>query len=131
MIYIVLNAIAIIAATLSGLAFGAAYYGIMRRTHPRMTVTLGAITTIFLAELWLCAILAGALILAPPKGGVWTMSLGSAFVIWTGFVVPTVIASYRFRAVAMRTALVDCGHWLGVMLVQAVVLRLIGLVAPA
>jgi hypothetical protein len=80
--------------------------------------------------MWLCAILAGALILAPPKGSVWTMTLGSAFVIWLGFVVPALLASYRFRAIPLRTALLDCGQWLGMMLVQAVVLRLIGLVPP-
>ena len=131
MIYIVLNAVAIVVATLAGTIVGAAYHRVLRHARPRMTVSLGAIATIFLAELWLCAILAGALILAPPKGGVWTMSLGSAFIIWIGFVVPAVVASYRYRAVATRTALLDCGHWLGVMLVQAVVLRLIGLVAPA
>jgi hypothetical protein len=131
MIYIVLNAVAIVVATLAGMIVGAAYHWVLRDARPRMTVSLGAIATIFLAELWLCAILAGALILAPPKGGVWTMSLGSAFIIWIGFVVPAVVASYRYRAVATRTALLDCGHWLSVMLVQAVVLRLIGLVAPA
>lgn len=130
MIYILLNAVAIVTATLAGMAFGAAYFGVTRGTEPRPTLSPGIVVTIFVAEFWLCAILAGALILAPPKAGVWTMSLGSAFVIWTGFVVPGVIASYRYRAIAMRIALLDCGHWLGVMLIQAVVLRLIGLTPP-
>jgi hypothetical protein len=130
MIYIVMNAFAIVVATVFGLAFGAAYHQATRGTRPRTTVSLGTIATIFLAQLWLCAILAGALILAPPKGSVWTMTLGSAFIIWIGFVAPTVIASYRYRAITMRIALVDCGQWLGIMLVQAVILRLIGLVAP-
>jgi hypothetical protein len=130
MIYIVLNAAAIFAATLAGLAFGAIYFAVLRggRTQPagiRVTLAIA-----FVAEFWLCSILAGALILAPPKGGVWTMTLGSAFVIWLGFVVPALAASYRYRAIALRTTLVDCGHWLGVMLAQAAVLRLIGLVPP-
>ena len=130
MIYIALNATAILVATLAGLAFGALYYGIARRGRAGANSVRGALVTAFVAEIWLCAILAGALILAPPKGSVWTMTLGSAFVIWIGFVVPTLVASYRYRAITMYAALVECCHWLGVMLIQAVVLRLIGLVPP-
>lgn len=130
MIYIVLNAAAILVATLTSLAFGALYYGAASRGRPRPLGLSGTFATAFVAEFWLCAILAGALILAPPKGGVWTMTLGSAFVIWIGFVAPVIIATYRHRALGMGKALIDCGHWLGVMLVQAIVLRLIGLVPP-
>jgi len=127
MIYIVINGVAILSAALAGLLFGAMYYGVIDRSRIGGAASL---VIAFLAEAWLCAILAGALILAPPKGSVWTMTLGSAFVIWLGFVVPSIAASYRFRALPARAALVDCGYWLGVMLVQAVVLRLIGLVPP-
>ena len=130
MIYIVLNASAILVATLASLAFGALYYSAASRGRPRPSGLGGTIATAFVAEFWLCAILAGALILAPPRGGVWTMTLGSAFVIWIGFVAPAIIATYRVRALGTQRALVDCGHWLGAMLIQAVVLRLIGLVPP-
>ena len=130
MIYIVLNAAAILVATLASLAFGALYYGAASRGRPRPLGLSSTFATAFVAEFWLCSILAGALILAPPKGGVWTMTLGSAFVIWIGFVAPVIIATYRHRALGMGKALIDCGHWLGVMLVQAVVLRLVGLVPP-
>ena len=122
MIYILLNAGAILAATLAGLAFAALRF--------RRQVSVGTAVTAFVASAWLCAILAGALILAPPRGGVWTMTLGSAIVIWAGFVAPVVAASYRFRALPWRTVASDAGVWLGMMIVQAVVLRLIGLVAP-
>ena len=128
MIYIVINAVAIIAATLAGLVFGVVCYGFAGTA--RTTGRVATLATAFIAELWLCAILAGALILAPPKGGVWTMTIGSAVVIWIGFVVPTQVASYRIRALPARAMLADCAHWLGVMLIQAVVLRLIGLVPP-
>jgi hypothetical protein len=130
MIYIVINAVAIIAATLAGVLFGVVYYGIPGIAVARAGNRVVTIATAFIAEVWLCAILAGALILAPPKGGVWTMTIGSAVVIWIGFVVPTQVASYRIRAVPARAMLCDCAHWLGVMLIQAVVLRLIGLVPP-
>jgi hypothetical protein len=130
MIYIMLNAVAILAATLASLAFGSVYYSIASRGRPRPAGLAGTLVTAFVAQFWLCSILAGALILAPPKGGVWTMTIGSAFVIWIGFVAPVIVATYRVRALGTRTALADCAHWLGAMLVMAVVLRIIGLVPP-
>lgn len=130
MIYIVMNLTAIILATLAGLAFGIIYYRIAQRGRSAPSRIRGALFTAFVSEFWVCAILAGALILAPPKGSLWMMTLGSAFVIWVGFVVPTLVSSYRYRGIAMRAALVDCCHWLGMMVVQAGVLRLIGLVPP-
>ncbi len=130
MIYVVLNGGAILAATLAGLLLGLAYQIAVDRRRIGGRGWGAMLVTAFVAEAWLCAILAGALILAPPKGSVWTMTIGSAVVIWLGFVVPSLAASYRMRALAWRAALVDCGYWLVVMLAQAVVLRLIGLVPP-
>ena len=130
MIYIVLNGGAILAATLAGLLLGIVYQIIADRRQISARSWAGSLAFAFLAEAWLCAILAGALILAPPKGSVWTMTVGSAVVIWLGFVVPSLAASYRMRAQPVRAALVDCGYWLVVMLAQAVVLRVIGLVPP-
>jgi hypothetical protein len=130
MIYIVLNAGAILLATLAGLAFGAVWQSNPAFRRPASSGAPVTLCVAFVAQVWLCAILAGALILAPPKGGVWTMTLGSAFVIWLGFVAPTLIASYRYRAIPLRSALWDCTLWLGTMLVQAVVLRLVGLMPP-
>lgn len=131
MIYIVLNAVAILVATLASLAFGAVYYGVASRGRPRAAGLAGTLATAFVAEFWLCSILAGALILAPPKGGIWTMTIGSAFVIWIGFVAPVIVATYRFRNLGARTALADSAHWLGAMLLMALVLRLVGLVPPS
>jgi len=126
MIYIVLNLIPILVATLAGLAVGAIVY--RRRVADR--VLRAALPLAFVAEFWLCAILAGALILAPPRADQWTMALASAFVIWIGFIVPALLVTHRLRGLPTRAALVDCGHWLGTMLVQAAVLKAWGLVPP-
>ena len=130
MIYIVLNSGAILAATLAGLVLGMVYQVLTNRRPVGSPGWAGSLAFAFAAEAWLCAILAGALILAPPRGSVWTMTIGSAVVIWLGFVVPSLAASYRMRALPGRTAIVDCGYWLVVMLAQAVVLRVIGLMPP-
>ena len=83
-----------------------------------------------LAEFWLCAILAGALILAPPKANGWVMALMTPLIIWVGFVAPAMIVTQRARALNWRAVCLDCGHWLLVMMVQAVILKSIGLAPP-
>ena len=122
MIYIVLNAFPIFVAGLVGTGIALLWY---RRALPVVTLV-----TLLVAQAWLAAILAGALILAPPKGSVWTMTLGSAFIIWLGFILPAIVASYRLRGLAWRTIAVDVGYWLVSMLAQAAVMRAIGVVAP-
>ena len=82
MIYILQNFFPIFLATLAGLAIGLVWLRVSSILLPGWpTLVLAGV-----AEFWLAAILAGALILAPPEAGEWTMALGSAFVIWIGFV---------------------------------------------
>ena len=126
MIYIVLNFVPILLATLAGLCISAAVY----RAQFAPTRRIAFVTTAFLGEFWFCSILAGALILAPPKADAWTMALGSAFVIWLGFVAPALIVTQRARAQSWALVAADCAHWLAVMLVQALVLKSIGLIPP-
>jgi hypothetical protein len=126
MIYIVLNAVPIALATLAGLVIGALYLrlaGISRRGA-------GLLLTTALAQGWFAAILAGALILAPAKAGDWTMAIGSAVVIWIGFVVPVSVVTLRARGYGWSVAVMDGLYWLAVMLVQALVLKSWGLVPP-
>jgi Protein of unknown function (DUF1761) len=122
MIYIIINAWPITIAALTSVGIGAIWY--------RKAVPTATLATLIVAQLWLAAILAGALILAPPKGSIWTMTLGSAFVIWIGFVLPVIAASYRLRALPWRSVISDAGYWLVAMLAQAVLLRVIGLTPP-
>ena len=122
MIYIVLNAFPILVAGVVGAGIALLWY---RRALP-----VGTLVTLLVAQTWLAAILAGALILAPPKGDVWTMTLGSAFIIWLGFILPAIAASYRLREFAWRAVATDVSYWLVAMLAQAAIMRLIGVVAP-
>ena len=126
MIYIVQNILPILAAMVAGLAIGLVWTRAMGRKTPSVPVLLVAA----IAEFWLAAILAGALILAPSQAGAWTMALGSAFVIWVGFVMPAFVVTLGVARVrASRIASVAL-HWLVVMLAQAAVMQVIGLVAP-
>lgn len=131
MIYIVQNLPQILAATAAGLILGAVYhrFGAWRSRAPSANrPELIAIAAV--AEFWLCCILAGALILAPPEAPRWIMAIGSALVIWIGFVLPTLMTTFAYRRISLATGAADAGHWLAVMLLQAVVLEAIGLTPP-
>lgn len=125
MIYIALNLGPIMAATLAGLLIGLAYRAVAVGPGAPGLLPLAAV-----AEAWLAAILAGALILAPVKAGGWTVALGTAVIIWVGFVVPALVVTHRARGLAWRAVGGDCGHWLAVMLAQAAVLHAVGLRHP-
>ncbi|WP_396594105.1 DUF1761 domain-containing protein [Brevundimonas sp. R86498] len=133
--YILLNALPIAVATAAGLIAGLVFRaGATRIGGPRSGAVTGLapgpLAVIALAEAWLAAILAGALILAPSEAGAWTMALGSAVVIWIGFVVPATVVNHVHRGLSAPAMAIDAGAWLVVMLVQAVVLKSIGLVPP-
>ena len=122
MSYILTNALPILFAGLVGTALIAAFWR-GRTTTPILLAAFALLS-------WLAAILAGALILAPVTAGVWTVALVSAFIIWIGFVLPTVTISLVTRGVGWSRALTEAGAWLAVILAQAVVLRAIGVVGP-
>ena len=136
--YILLNFLPILLATVAGFAFGAVYYILLKRpyaqasgtdeTHRRSLSTYGVV---FAAEFWLAAILAGALILAPSEASPAEMAVGSAMLIWVGFVMPVTVVNARLALRPWSLALIDSLHWLGVMVVQAAVMLLVGVGAPA
>lgn len=126
MIYILLNAGPILLGTLAGLAAGLLFLRLFGTPLPRAPV----LAVLALAEAWLAAILAGALILAPDEAPPLVMALLTPVVIWAGFVLPAVAATHALRGARARLALLDPLHWLLVMLVQAAVFVSVGLVPP-
>lgn len=126
MIYILINLWPIAAAMLFGLVIGLVWLRASGILLPGWKTLAGAA----LAEFWLAAILAGALILAPPEASAWVMALGSAVVIWIGFVVPVLWVSFMALDLGARRTVSAALHWLAVMLGQAVLMQSIGLVPP-
>ncbi|MFN7175879.1 MAG: hypothetical protein ACK4MX_03215 [Thermaurantiacus sp.] len=125
MIYIWLNIVPILAATAAGFLLSLVW---LRRG--RRMPSPGNAAILLFAQAWLCAILAGALILAPEEAGRWVMALGTPVVIWAGFVLPSLFATLRLRGVGHARALADCLMWLAATLLQAFVLESWGLVPP-
>ncbi|WP_237478231.1 hypothetical protein [Lichenibacterium dinghuense] len=130
MIYILVNLRAIALATAGGLVVGALYKLIGGGATGAPGFPLPSIVTAVVAEFWLASILAGALILAPPRAGPWTMALGSAVVIWIGFVLPSLLVTALSRGLGFGAGLADCAQWLVAMVVEAVVLHVVGLSKP-
>ena len=128
MAYIGSNIGPILAATLVGLMVGAIYAAVLRHAgqlrHPAWLLLA------ILAEFWLACILAGALIVAPVQVGRWVVAIGSAVVIWMGFVLPSLLVSYGFRRQSAGATIGDLLHWLAVMVTQAAVLEAVGLTHP-
>ncbi|QBM74898.1 hypothetical protein E2E30_03330 [Sphingomonas sp. AAP5] len=126
MIYILINLVPILVATLIGLMLGTAYHVAFGRGR----VAVSAIIVAALGLFWFASILAGALILAPPKAAPWIMAVGSAVVIWVGFVLPVVAVTQRYHGAAPRRIVGDSVFWLVTMVAQAVAMKVIGLVPP-
>ena len=121
MIYIVINAIPIALATLLGL--------LIAQFVDRPKGIAGWLVAL-LATAWLCAILAGALILAPPRAPPWVMAIATAWVIWAGFVVPALATSLLMAGQRWGRIGRACLWWLVVMQGQVVVMKLVGLTPP-
>lgn len=126
MSYIGSNVLPIFSATITGLLIGA-IYGVL--SVPRPGGGRGP-TALLIAAFWLASILAGALILAPVQANSWTIAIGTAVVIWIGFVLPVLVVSYSARGLRVPSLALDSVHWLLVMVAQAAVLNVIGLVRP-
>ena len=126
MAYIAMNFVPIALAMIAGLAIGLAWLRVSTILLPGWPMLALAA----LAEFWLASILAGALIIAPSEASEWTMALGSAFVIWIGFVLPVLLVTLGIRRSGWSATISTCLHWLVVMLVQAAIMQAWGLVAP-
>ena len=129
-----INYVAVLAAAVAGFVFGAVYYTALGkqwmaaaglkakdidRKNPVPFIVAGV------AQLVLAYMLAGLL----GHIGDVTMrgALISAVFIWVGFIVTTMAVNHRFQGAPVSLTVIDCGHWLGVLLVMAVVLSIIGL----
>ena len=74
----------------------------------------------FLAQLLMAWTLAGLLGHLGPV--TVANALISAFFVWLGFSLTTMIVNHRFQMAPWSLTLIDGGHWLGVLLVEGLVI---------
>ena len=54
-------------------------------------------------------------------------ALSAAFFLWLGFVATTLTVNHRYSLAPWRLTFIDGGHWLGVLLIQAAIMAMMGL----
>jgi hypothetical protein len=78
----------------------------------------------FVAQLVMAWMLAGILLhlsLGGLAAGIRTGAISAIF-LWLGFVMPTMIVNYAFHGAKRALTVIDGGHWLGVLLIQGIII---------
>lgn len=128
---------AIIAATTASWVFGAVWYGVLSKQwmaaigftnadmagpdgKPKVPVVPMILSLV--AEFVMALILAGVIAHTAKKGV--TISSGALVgaICWLGFVITTLATNHAYGKARPMLTVIDGGHWLGVLLIQGVVL---------
>jgi hypothetical protein len=129
--------IAILAATVAAWMFGALWYSVlskqwmaaigftpadMQGPDGKEKVPLGPMIISFVADFVMAIILAGVIAHTAKKGV--TISSGALVgtICWLGFVITTLATNHAYGKKKVALTIIDGGHWLGVLLLQGVVL---------
>jgi len=80
----------------------------------------------FIAQLIMAWMLAGVIGHLGPGEVTLRNGVLSAACVWLGFVITTLAVNNAFQAAKPTLTLIDGGHWLGVLLLQGVVIGLMG-----
>ncbi|WP_420334774.1 DUF1761 domain-containing protein [Roseibium sp.] len=127
-----INLIAVAVAGVASFIFGSIWYGVLgkawmaaaglteEQTRPD-PVTLGLA---FVCQLVMAFVFAGVIY----HTGETSIRTGliSALMIWVGIVMTTQTINHRFQGKPWSLTMIDGGHWLGVLIVQAVVIGWFG-----
>ena len=123
-----INLIAVAAAAIVSFLFGALWYGILgkawmnaagltrEQTRPKPVV----FATAFFCQIIMAFVFAG--VIYHTGGTDIRNGIISALMIWVGIVMTTQIVNHRFQGLSWNLTLIDGGHWLGVLLVQGIVI---------
>ncbi len=131
----------ILLATVAGWIVGAIWYGALFSkpwmaatglTEEKITGGTGKpnpapFIISFILEFVMAYMLAVLLMHTAPDGFSFAGALSAAFFLWLGFVATTMTINQRYEMRPWSLTLIDGGHWLAVMLVQAAVMALVGL----
>jgi len=127
-----INLLGVLGATVVSFVFGAAWYSALGKpwmkaaglteedTKPSPVVMAMAVASQFV----MAFVLAGVIY----HTGEITIKAGviSALMVWVGFIVTSQIVNHRFQGKPWSLTLIDCGHWLGVLLLQGIVIGWVG-----
>ena len=131
------NILSIGAAGAAGFVFAAVYYTVfggpwqraLGMTEDQMKAIIGpaCFITAAIAQLTMAAVLAGTLFHFGPDKLTIENALLSAALLWLGFVITTLAVNHRFQGAKWSLTIINGGNWLGVLLVQGLVLSVMGI----
>lgn len=125
--------LAVLVAAVAGFAFGALWYGLLGKpwmaaigkTREQLGSPMVPMVITFVCQLVMAWLLAG---LIGHLGEVRVSeALLTAVFVWAGFVLTTMLVNHRFQGAPWSLTMIDSGHWLGVLLVQGLVIGLFGI----
>jgi hypothetical protein len=133
-----MNYIAIVVAGFAGYAFGALWYGTLgkqwmaalgrTKDEPTPGGKMNPVPFVIAAvsNLVMAYILAGVIGHLGPGQVTVRNGLISALFVFVGFVATTLATNHAFQGSKTSLTVIDGGHWLGVLLLQGLVLGLFG-----
>jgi hypothetical protein len=138
-----LNVWALPLAAIASFLFGGLWYGVLSKqwmdaagiNEAQIKAASGrtphAFAITFVCQLFMAWMLAGLILHMAKAGLPGTMRNGmiSAFFIWAGFVMTSLIVNHQFQMQKRALTLIDGAHWLGVLLIQGAILGAWGLAA--
>ena len=135
MVFAGMNYLAILVAAGAGFAFGALYYTVLGKAWMAAlgkteaeTSARSALPFVIaaVAQLVMAWVLAGTL--GHLGEGQVTLRNGviTAGFVWVGFVLTTLAVNHAFQGAKRMLTVIDGGHWLGVLVIQGVVIGLFG-----
>ena len=133
-----ISPLAIVAAAIASWIFGALWFGLFGRPwavglglmpadapQTRGKPPVFALVFSLVAEIAMAAMLEALLsFVAGPRFGM-KLALVGAFLVWLGFIAPTIATNYAYQKRPLAVYAVDLGHWLGVVFLQAAILSLL------
>lgn len=127
-----LDYLAILVAAVAGFAFGAVWYMVLGsawakaqgKTRKDFKPSPGPFITALIAQLIMAFILAVIIAVIASTGDPVSTGLGTAAVLWLGFVITSMTVNHAFQDASAMLTIIDGGHWLGVLLIQGLVLGL-------
>lgn len=136
-----LNVWAVLLAAAASFVFGGMWYGLLSKQWMEAADLTEAdvkgeggpspipFVITFVAQILMAWMLAGILLHLSRSGVPATLGNGalSAFLLWLGFIATTLVVNHQFQMQKAALTVIDCGHWLGVMLIQGAILGMLAI----
>ena len=132
-----INYLAVVVAMIASYVFGSLYYmalskpwmAAVGKPEAELKANMNAVpfVTAAIAQLVTAFMLAGMMGHLGAEAVSLYGGLTTAFWVWLGFVLTTLVVNHGFQGAKRMLTVIDGGHWLGVLLIQGMVIGLFGI----